>query len=188
MKYLFGLFVAFLSVSATAQMQNWRGYLDTTTVFIKDSVTMKYSKVYTLTENENMSLVIMANDTVAAGLSSDSTKLIYGVQLGNPVINASGNLDTAWGVKDTLDIISNVGYGTSEGGGRITSADAISETWGKADTSMVTGFATQIRAVKPYWACYMRVWINGLTGTRLATANKVRIALLRRIGVVTIQK
>lgn len=184
---LFTLILAFVS---HGQIKNWGGYLDTTILWVKDSTTIKYSKVYNLTEAAAISLVTMVNDTAATGLSSDSTKILYGFQVGGPVINASGLFDTAWAGLDTLDTISAVGYGITCGNGRYSlSTDLIEETWGKADTVNVTGYAYQIRPVRPYnWDVFVRAWYVGKTGTRLATPNKIVCMFRKMIGIPTVSK
>lgn len=188
MKYLTCLFVAILSFSANAQMQNWKGYLDTTIMWVAGTSTMKYSKVYPMTETENMSLVTMANDTSEVRLGGDSTRIVYGYQIGNLVINGSGALDTAWAVQDTIDTLCASGFQSKEGGGRVLNDGTISETWGKADTLSVSGYATQTRPIQPYWGAVIRFWYQGITGNSAGTPVKVVAALVRRVGQITVSK
>lgn len=183
----FMLFILALAFVANAQLNNWKGYLDTSLLWVNGTATTKYSKVYDLTTAENFSLTTMANDTDAAGLSIDTVRVVYGFQIGNPVINNSGSMDTAWGVYDTIDNIASNAYAATEGGGRSTNADAISETWGIADTSNVTGYATQIRPIKPYWGTYLRLWYRGYTGNS-GGGLKIIAALYRRVGQITVSK
>jgi hypothetical protein len=188
MRFFTWLLVAALSFSASAQITNWKGYLDTTIMWVAGTATMKYSKVYPLTDAENLSLVTMANDTSEVRLGGDSTRIVYGCQIGNIVVNGSGNIDTAWAVLDTIDTLCASGFQSTEGGGRITSAGSISETWGKADTLSVTGYAIQTRPIQPYWGTLIRFWYQGITGNSAVSSVKVVAALLRRIGQVTVQK
>lgn len=189
MKKVLFVLLALCATAANAQVKNWMGYLDTTILWVAGTDTIRYSKVYKATEGAASAVVVMANDTASAGFASDSTRLVYGYQVGCPVINGSGLIDTAWGMLDTLDTLCASGYGTNVGGGRYDIAtDLITETWGKADTSMVTGYAYQIRPVRPYnWAPLYRVWINGITGTA-TTANKVVVGLQRMVGIPTVSK
>jgi hypothetical protein len=189
MKKPFVLILLFAMLSQ-AQIKNWGGYLDTTILWINNTTTVKYSKIYNLTEAAALSLVTMANDTAAAGFANDSTKILYGFQVGGPVLNASGTMDTAWGGLDTLDTLSKVGYGATQGNGRYSIAtDLISETWGLADTSKVTGYAYQIRPIRPYnWDVFIRAWYVGQTGTRLATPTKVVSVFKKMIGIPTVSK
>lgn len=188
MRHLICLFIALFSFSVSAQMQNWKGYLDTTIMWVAGTSTMKFSKVYTLTEAENMSLVTMANDTSEVRLGADSTRIVYGYQVGNIVINGSGVKDTAWAVLDTIDTLCASGYQSAEGGGRILSDGTISETWGKADTLSVSGYATQTRPIQPYWGTLIRFWYQGITGNSAVSSIKVVAALLRRVGQITVSK
>lgn len=188
MRYLTLLFIAVISFSASAQMQNWKGYLDTTIMWVSGTDTMKFSKVYPLTETENMSLVTMANDTSEVRLGADSTRIVYGYQVGNIVINGSGVKDTAWAVTDTIDTLCASGFQSREGGGRVLSDGTISETWGKADTLSVSGYATQTRPIQPYWGTLIRFWYQGITGNSAETPVKVIAAILRRVGQITVTK
>lgn len=174
-----------LAVFAFSQVGNWKGYLDTTIIWCKDTTAIKYSKTYPITEIAALSLVTMANDTTAAGLSADSTSLIYGFQTGAQVMNASGAIDTAWGPLDTLDSLSAALYGTVCGTGRYSvTTDLTTETWGLVDTSTVTGYAYQLRPVRPYnWSPLIRAWYLGKTGTRLAKPTKIVSNFQSMVGV-----
>lgn len=185
MKKLLAVFVLLFCSVSFAQIQNWKGYLDTNQFWIKDTTTKKYSKVYSQPEGVATSLAVMVNDTTAAGLSADSTSFVYGFQVGGPVLNFSGLMDTAWAGLDTLDSISSANYAATQNGGRYSlTTDVITETWGRADTSNVTKFATQIHPVRAYnWDVFMRFWIIGKTGTRLAKPNKVIMAVRRQTAV-----
>lgn len=182
------LFVLALAFAANAQLGNWKGYLDTSLLWVNGTTTTKYSKVYDLVSADKYSLVTMVNDTDAAGLSIDTVRIVYGYQIGHPVINGSGSMDTAWGIYDTISTIASNAYATTSGGGRYTNAGAISETWTAADTSNVTGYATQIRPVTPpFWGTYIRFWYLGYTGNS-GGGCKVIAALYRRIGQTTVSK
>jgi hypothetical protein len=129
----------------------------------------------------------MANDTTAAGLSADSTSFLYGFQVGGPVLNFSGLMDIAWAGLDTLDSLSSANYAATQNGGRYSlTTDVITEVWGRADTSNVTKFATQTHPVRAYnWDVFIRFWVIGKTGTRLAKPNKVVMAVRRQTAVPT---
>jgi len=187
MKKSIGLFLLVLCSLSFAQIKNWKGWADTSMFWIKDTTTTKYSKIFNQTEGVTASLTVMANDTTAAGLSADSTAFYYGFQVGGPVINYSGRLDTAWAGLDTLDTISSAAYFGMQGGGRYSlTTDVITETWGQADTSSVTGFATQTHPIRAYnWDTFFRIWVKGKTGTRLAKPNRVVVAVRRQTAVPT---
>lgn len=189
-KYLPSVVLFLMATLAFSQIENWKGYLDTTIIWCKDTTAIKYSKTYPLTGCVAISLVTMANDTTAAGLSADSTSFIYGIQTGAPVINGSGALDTVWGSLDTLDSLSATMYGTVCGTGRYSvSTDLATEVWGLVDTSTVTGYAYQVRPVRPYnWSPLLRAWYLGKTGTRLAKPTKIVSNIHRMVGVPTVEK
>jgi hypothetical protein len=189
-KHLPSLILLAFAVFAFSQISNWKGYLDTTIIWCKDTTAIKYSKTYPLTECVAISLVTLANDTTAAGLSADSTSFIYGIQTGSPVINGSGSLDTAWGSLDTLDSLSAAKYGTVCGTGRYSvTTDLVTEVWGLVDTSTVTGYAYQVRPARPYnWSPLLRAWYLGKTGTRLAKPTKIVANIQRMVGVPTVAK
>jgi hypothetical protein len=187
MKKFTALFVLLFCSLSFAQTQNWKGYLDTNIVWLNDATTKKYSKVYNQTEGVAMSLTIMANDTIAVRLGADSTRLCYGFQVGGPVLNSLGKMDTAWGPLDTLDTLSRNGYGANQGGGRYSiTTDCITETWGSVDTLSVTGYAVQTHPVRSYnWDVYIRFWVVGMSGISTVTYNKVIIAVRRMTAVPT---
>jgi hypothetical protein len=190
MKKLFAVFILLVCSLSFGQIKNWKGYLDTNIVWLNNTTTKKYSKVYDLSDAVANGVVMMVNDTNVAGLTSDLTKLCYGLQVGVPVINGSGNLDTAWGAYDTLDTISTAGHHALKAGGRYSiETDLITEDMGLSDTSQVTGYAVQMRPLRPYnWAPLMRIWCVGQTGISTSTANKVVIQVYRMNGVPTISK
>lgn len=190
MRFLSCLFLLLMSFSVSAQITNWKGYLDTSIIWISDTTTIKYSKIYNQTEGVASSLVTMVNDTARVRLGADSTKILYGFQIGGPVINSLGVLDTAWSGLDTLDTISRAGYKTFENGGFYdVTSDFVTVDWGSADTSHVTGYAYQIRPVRPVsWDVFIRFWYVGRTGTCRATANKVVCNIKRMVGIPTVQK
>jgi hypothetical protein len=190
MKKSIGLFLLLFCSLSFAQIQNWKGYLDTNILWISSNTTKKYSKVYNLTEGVATSVTIMANDTAVVRLGLDSTKLCYGFQIGGPVINSLGKLDTAWGGLDTLDTLSKGGYAGIQSGGRYNlSTDLITETWGGADTLSVTGYAVQTHPIRAYnWDIFLRIWVVGMAGNTTTTANKVVVCVRRMTAVPTTAK
>ena len=187
MKKITAVFVLLFCSLSFGQIQNWKGYLDTNIVWLNNATTKKYSKVYNQTEGVATSLTVLVNDTSVAKFKSDSTRLCYGFQVGGPVLNSLGKLDTAWGGLDTLDTICTTGYEGIQSGGRYSlTTDVITESWGKADTLSVTGYAAQTHPVRAYnWDIFIRFWVVGQSGITTLTANKVILAVRRQTAVPT---
>lgn len=176
------LFISTFNTSTFAQSTNWKGNKDTTVVYISDTTTIKFSKVYQMSEGENQRVDIYCNDTAKAGFSTDSTKIVYGYQTGH----VSFKNDTTWNERDTVDIVDNTKYQTGASYGRWNSDGTITQTYGYADTSGT--YARQTHGYSPYWDVLIRYWCHGATGTNLTTANKVIIQHLQRVGSIVKQK
>ncbi len=142
------------------------------TAYIPDTLqadTLKYTRVFTIDDKEELRVVVMANDTSVAGLTSDSIYFDYGYQFGELVLNSSGNRDTAWGDRIqidsmVLDSFGKVNVGTMVATGVLTSY------YGGADTSAVSGYAVKVRRIAmdwgQVWGSYIRFWAKGRARNR----------------------
>jgi hypothetical protein len=168
---------------------NYGGYGDTATIngVVKDSV--KWSPWFKLSIYENCRIVLCANDTTAAGFKSDSVNLSYGWQTGGLMLNSNRRLDTipdanrilfdTLTLRDTTKMINGVGFvaAVDKSTGIITYQSRV------VDTGSVTGFACQSQSFSPDWNVYIRFFVKGESGTKIAVPVKVFVTLLRRAAV-----
>jgi hypothetical protein len=161
---------------------NWYGLYDTSNVstFKKDS--LKFSKVFNLTDYENRVGLLLINDTTNAGIRRDSAKVEVGYRLGYIVLNSTGNIDTAWlglRIKDTTNLLD--------------STRALSNTTrfldtnyvpGYYDTTNVTGFAVAplVFPAGIDWAPLIQWYAYALTGTKAGQFIRLRFAFPKRLG------
>ncbi|MBN1294374.1 MAG: hypothetical protein JXB48_21235 [Candidatus Latescibacteria bacterium] len=168
-------------VSAICQY-NYSGYKDTAGVIDFNADSSGFTKALELSQYENMRVSVMANDTSSSGYASDSIFFQWGIQLGDVVINSSGIRDTTWLEKilvDTFDIATSgnlvVPVKTPDSLGYCGQAKLF------IDTSNVTGYAVQNRAVFPYWSPVFRFWYSGLTGNITGSYVRLIFAQTRRL-------
>jgi hypothetical protein len=159
-KVLF-LIVAMFGVSLGA-VNNWNGYNDTLNVHGFKGTSTSYTGVLSFTDYEDIAVVVMANDTDAAGFANDSISFSYGYQMGYLVYNSSGVRDTLWwpSAGTLLDTI--------------TSPTT-------CDTSVVSGWAAQANTWDCPWGPVIRFQVTGLAANNKANPLKCRIAVLRRL-------
>lgn len=171
-------------IGAGSGSLNYNGFGDTVDVrtFRADSV--RFTPAFDLSKWENLRITLMMNDTAAAGFASDSIKAIWGIQTGRVVYNGSGVLDTAWEpirlIADTFDLVTEKTIGPAYA--LISAADgSYSEVHSLVDTSTVTGFAVQSKAISPAWDVLGRCWLIGVAGNKKASFIKTRFVLSRRV-------
>lgn len=166
-----------------SKSDNWNGWKDTSNISGFRADSLKYSKVFELSDWENLRIDVMANDTATANLSADSTKFYWWFETGHPCLNASNLLDTFWQkadplVIDTFDI-------TTAGNRAITyrllGTDGVFSGPSKTiDTSTVSGFAVQSRALTSECDVWFRIGHKGMTGNKTSTYIKLRDNIVRR--------
>ncbi|CAK0766328.1 exported hypothetical protein [Gammaproteobacteria bacterium] len=151
----------FAETDAVRRGSNISSWNDTASIAtLKEAGTVRYTTTcYDLSSVSAMRIVAMANDTDVAGFVNDSMNIQYGYQSGCRVLNASGAIDTAWAPRVIIDTMTVDSYGVASG---------------KIDTSSVTGYATMCKYIAPQWNEFFRIWANGLTGTNLVSAVKLK--------------
>ena len=179
------LAVLVLAAMASPMADNNSGFGDTSNIANFNADSLKYSKWYQLSPFENLVMIVMANDTSATGFRNDSVKFFWGIQYGDPVLNASGKRDTAFRnscVIDTFDArtaanLNPTTYGLFDSTG--------TEYLGlkQIDTVQVTGFMTQDRSISPEWHSYFRFFCKGLTTNKVGRFLKVWALPVRRTYV-----
>jgi hypothetical protein len=172
-----------------AQTENYNGWNDTSQIVNFKADSMKYSKVFLLSQNENLRIDMMADDSSATGYASDSVKFYWGIQLGHPTLNGtgSGTKDTFWSNElITLDTFNmRVTTNAATAYRLVDSTGTYTNAPQSHDTLSVTGFAVQSRQFSPAWDVYFRVWLKGLTLNKVGKWVECRVAVFRRIGVNT---
>lgn len=141
--------------------ENYNGLGDT--AYILDTLqtdTLKYTKVFLLSANENLRVIIKTDDTSTAGFASDSIAFDFGYQTGEVVYNSAGTRDTAWDDRMQIDSMVGDSFGVANVG--TTDADAVlTRYYGGVDTSSVSGFAIKSRLIVPEWGTLIRFWAKG---------------------------
>jgi hypothetical protein len=164
-----------------APAKNWDGLYDTSGISTFKADSLKFSRVYNLTDFENRVGIIQINDTTSAGYKVDSVKAETGYRLGLIVLNGNGALDTTWGelrAKDTINLLDSTKA--------IANANRYSDTGsvlGLYDTLNVTGFACQ-RIQFPSgidWSVCIQFYIKGLTGNKKGQFIRTWFAFPRRL-------
>jgi len=163
-------------VCSEARVMNWKGVKDTSIItgFYKD--TLRFSKAFNISDGENMSYYILANDTSAAGRASDSIKFYHGYQIGS-MRRITGAWDTVWSnaiVQDTFKMDSLYNPTLLTGAQFWTTAigtGVITAVGGQCDTTSATGYTYQQSWISPPWGHFIRIFVKGLTGNK--TASKV---------------
>jgi len=158
--------VLFVVSVAFGQIGNWGGYGDTSAVTGLRADSTKYSKVFQLSQFEDVACVLKCDDTSSSGFASDSLAIAYGYQLGYPVYDSGGSRDTLWWLLVTLDTVVTDSLGTKNTGS-VDSDGALTDYLGQVDTTSVTGYACQASWYVPEWAPIIRYWATGLSGTSI---------------------
>jgi hypothetical protein len=172
------LFAFMMSVSGT---ENWNGARDTSLISGLKSDTTVRSKVFPLSKYEEVSLLVMFNDTTSAGYAEDSAAFRYGYEIGVPVFNSSNAWDTAW---EPVVYVDSVVFGEQ---GTVTanyagSDLALTKTVGWSDTTQVSGYAYTMTQVTPEGGPpLIRVVLTGIADN-CNTAIKAVVQIVQRLG------
>lgn len=165
--------------------ENYNGFLDTTsitdTLMHADSVA--YSAVYGLSKNEDIRLLVKANDTSSAVYATDSVGIFYGYQTGHVTLNSSGVRDTAWDGEMIIDTMLSSEFGDGLTGGVIAPSGVLTRLWGGADTLNITGYAYQTRWFVPEWDVLIRYFVRGMDENNKASAIELILEHKRRIFI-----
>jgi len=170
-------------LSVTFAQVNSSGYKDTAIVYFQ-GVDSGYTKAFELSQYENMSFAVSADDTLEAGFADDSTNFRWGIQRGIVFINSSNRQDTSWRTKyelDTFDILTaaNMVVQTTV----VDTSGNAQEVKGFIDTVGVTGRAVQECSPLIRWAPLVRFWYVGLAGNRVEDGNiRTIFSMTRRIA------
>lgn len=178
------LLVFFVSIIYSERVLN-RLALDEDTSIITDfSVdSLKYTKWFVLTDEEDIRVIFKFDDTSSAGFSGDSLHIEVGYQTGVPVFDSSENAVNECKLPDEkiiLDTVLTDSLGKLElGYGSMSSDGTITRHKGQIDTSSVPGFACLPRWLDPEWDVFIRFWVRGLSDNT-GSFVKTRIDVQRR--------
>ena len=168
---------------------NYNGYLvDTSKITDFRADSLKYSRVYLLSQYENSRIRICVDDTSSVRFANDSVNFYYFVQVGSPCLNSNNKLDTAWNINPL--VIDTVNFAST---GCFTTTHSIfqndftySEVMKLIDTSSVTGYATNSHTWPALWDVFVRVGVKGVTGNNKDAFLKLRIDRIARNGIKTV--
>jgi hypothetical protein len=188
---LFSVLACVLAVSAQTNL-NWKGYGDTASIAGWKGTTLVISKPFPMTNAENKLLCVIFDDTANAGRVADTVYSEVGYELGSPIINLLGNLDTIWTNKIPLDTIDtraaaakqyNPALGLASKQWTIGTDDLPVRPHGAIDTTLGTTSSGIFIPFSPYWAPFCRFFIQGISGNQATTYVKGKFVLIQRQGV-----
>jgi len=165
--------------------ENYNGYLDT--VLVSDTLGAGdafYSAAMNLSEDEDIRLLVKANDTSEAGLTDDSIAIYYGYQTGKETLGSDGEAYNAWDGEMIIDTMLASEFG-AVGSGTIEASGTLTRTWGGADTTNVSGFAYQSRWFVPEWDHRIRFFVKGLAANKKGSALHLVLEVGRRLDIPT---
>jgi hypothetical protein len=174
------IFVLLALAASIYGQNNWTGDRDTSDVKnLKGTATVR-SRVFQGGQYEHHTIVVMFNDTSAAGYAGDSCVFAYGYELGVPVVNTSGNRDTAWSPIVYVDSISTLGVTTASQQDSTLGTTKI-RSW--SDTSNVSGWAYTFSQIIPEGgAPLIRYVATGITGNSILEPLRLRFQRSARLG------
>lgn len=179
------MFCFLLLVGCVFSAENWNGWRDTSAVIdTLEADTIKYSKAFSLTDGEDVRVVLLHDDTSSAGFSSDSMKVQWGYQTGCPVLDSGGSIDTIWDDFIVIDTLDDDSLGKARSVyGSVTYSGTLTREWKKrSDTLSVSGYAIQNRWFVPEWNVLIRYFVKGLTGNNAGCSNEFRFMHCQREG------
>lgn len=172
------MFVAF---SFSVDM-NYNGYGDTSLISNFKADSLKYGKIRTLSQYENVVIDVWVNDTSSAGYASDSIGFYWGYQTGHPFRDGSGTICTLWTrprvMVDSFVMSSAIKKDT------FTIADSnytYYTFYNVVDTSK-TDFARQSKLIVPQWDVFYRTWFKGKASNKKIRFLSIRDIAYRRLA------
>lgn len=185
---IFMLIPFVLSVSFAEITDNWNGYRDTSNITDFRADSSKYSKAFNLSGYENLIVDVLADDSTAANLSSDSIKFYWWIEFGHIALSKTNTKDTAWDIAnpvlvDTFDILTAAN--------RVITFRSISTDYSfpapvkTIDTASITGFASQRRYIIHEADQFFRIGHKGLTGNNKDAPLVLRDNVWRRAFGIT---
>lgn len=169
----------FVSTRADAVV-NTKGWLDTATISaVLAEDTLRRTAAFSLTDGEDIALLLKVDDTTSAGFASDSVQFFYWYESGFVTEDSAGNRDTAWMAESpiVIDTMSSDSFGVSVNGYCTASGYTYPNWDNRADTTYLTGYATQIRQILPFWGDLIRFGATGMAdncGSALVIVFEVR--------------
>lgn len=176
-----------LVMTAFGADNNYNGRKDSASVLEFKADSLKYTKNFSLSHGEDVRIVLKVDDTTSAGFASDAVKIQWGYQTGVPCYDSAGNVDTCYDTRIVIDTMDVDSFGIENLG--VAGADlSLTRTFGPADTSNVTGYAYQSRAIVPEWDALIRFWVQGLAGNEAVSDQVVIFNMFRRTYMSVRQK
>lgn len=173
--------VSMMTPVVAERAQNWNGTGDTTTISGCSGTTLVYSdSAYCMTDYNAVRMVLLANDTLKAGFSTDSINVHWGYQGFSLCYNSSGVVDTCYSPAVIVDTLTTATLGTMTRGTLDGNGKAYAMTK-RSDTTSCTGYAVQSRAVFPEWNVNYRLWVQGMTGNAIRAPVKIKFVQVRQI-------
>lgn len=157
-----------------------------------DSGVVYYTDLLSLTDFENLKVLLHVDDSTSAGLTADSINLRWGFYTAcytfDSLINTSRYSEAKDTLKQKIDMfvidtmrVDSFGLGTM---GSISSDGTFTRSWNmSADTSSVAGYAIQGRQFSPEWDEEIGFWVESLGTEGTALGNKTGAALEIRFNL-----
>jgi hypothetical protein len=144
--------------------------------------TLNFTKAFKLSAYENLTVIVLVNDTTVVRLANDSIGVRWGYQLISPCSSTTG-IDTCFDQEIfKVDSILTTGFGAYTARiGTYGSDGVITRTDGLVDTLGPSGYATQKRNLSGMeWDVYIRFWVKGIANNKKVIAVPVKFNVLRR--------
>jgi hypothetical protein len=180
-------------VCAQVTNLNWKGWGDSTSIPTFSSTNFAVTKAFNITNAENKTLLVIADDTSSAVRANDSINFAFGYELGTPFQLLDKTNDTIWSNMiplDTFNMATANYYNPNTGTGAAAwvldaSADKPTRPHLQIDTTLYNGTSGMTIGFSPYWAPYIRFYVRGLTGNKVGRYLKVRMFLMQRAYINT---
>ena len=170
---------------------NWKGQDTAQFVNFRADSFFLFKSTF-MSNGERISVVVVADDTSAAGRGSDSLKFIVGFQLGHLIYGMNSvKYDTAWTNRIAVDTFNSLTaanfYNPYKGTGATpwatNASDIYLRTRGQLDTTISTSATALIVPFfreNLYWAPYIKFYIKGLTGNKVGAPIKGYVSFQQR--------
>lgn len=174
MKKLLFFVLLFNRLIFASYAHNWTGLGDTLSITdTLDSLEVHYTEAYELSPYyEDLYVICKANDTGTASFNNDSLFFEWGYEVGYICLDSSGDEDTLWDDRITVDTMCADSFGTANVETQGTDGDFDQTLLNDVDTSDVSGFACQVRRIQPPWGILIRFYASGLGNAGAAGARQ----------------